>query len=64
MLFKENYPRPRLGEEFWSIVQAFSRSGRCITGRFLLGNTGAFRESDTGRPILPTHAVLRLIRMS
>jgi hypothetical protein len=46
------------------IVEAFSQSGRNITGKYLFGNTGAFWESGAALSILSTDAVLRLIRVT
>ena len=46
------------------IVQAFERTGRAITGRYLAGNTGAFWARNVAWPVLPADLVLKLCRMA
>ncbi len=46
------------------ILDAFRRTGRSITGRFLFGNTGAFWDKNVSFPVLPTDAVIRLLHLA
>jgi O-methyltransferase len=46
-----------------AIVEAFKNDNRAITGRYLAGKTGAFWDKNASWPVLPTEAVLRLIRI-
>jgi hypothetical protein len=46
-----------------AIIDAFQRTGRNITGRYLFSGTGAFWDKNVSWPVLPTDAVLRLVRL-
>jgi hypothetical protein len=45
------------------ILDAFDHEGLSVTGRYLFGNTGAFWDSKTSYPVLPTELVLRLVHI-
>jgi len=42
------------------IVEAFTRAGRRLTGSFVAGHTGVFRDADRGIPVLEAAPLLRL----
>jgi len=46
------------------ILEAFQLSLRNVTDRYLAGNTSAFWDKNLSRPVLPTGAVMLLVRIA